>query len=378
MPRAETKRHASAIGRLPVRRREGHSLSLTVLATLAVIYVLHWAQAFFVPVMLALILSYAFAPAVERLRRWHVPKALGAGVVLSVAVAGTGWVGYAVSDEAANMLETLPSALQEVRRKLDRNRTGVSAIKNVQEAATELESVAAAGAGQPASIRGVTKVQIVDPKRITDWLWNGTLGAAAAVGQLLMVLFLTYFLLASGDIFRRKLLKISGPALSRRKVTLQALDEITTNIQRYLLMQVVLGLVVGVATWLAFLWIGLNNAAAWGIAAAIFNTIPYVGPVIVTAGSALAGTVQFGTLSMGAAVGAVSLVITTIEGYLLAPLLTGRAGRLNAVVVFLSVALWGWLWGPWGLILGVPIVMMVKAVCDRIENLQPIGELLGE
>jgi predicted PurR-regulated permease PerM len=378
MPRAEPKRHAPAIGRLPIRRREGQSLSLTGLAILAVIYVLHWAQAFFVPVMLALMLSYAFAPAVEWLRRWHVPKALGAAVVLSVTVAATGWVGYAVSDEAANVLETLPSALQDVRRKLDRNNTSVSAIKNVQEAATELESVAAAGAGQPASIRGVTKVQIVDPKRITDWLWNGTLGAAAAAGQLLMVLFLTYFLLASGDIFRPKLLKISGPALSRRKVTLQALDEITTNIQRYLLMQVVLSIVVGVATWLAFLWIGLNNAAAWGIAAAIFNTVPYVGPVIVTVGSTLAGAVQFGTLSMGAAVGAISLVITTLEGYLLAPLLTGRAGRLNAVVVFLSVALWGWLWGPWGLILGVPIVMMIKTVCDRIENLQPIGELLGE
>jgi predicted PurR-regulated permease PerM len=378
MPRAEPKRHAPPIGRLPLRRREGQSLSLTVLAILAVIYVLHWAQAFFVPVMLAVILSYAFAPAVQWLFRWHVPKALAAAVVLCMVVAGTGWVAYAVSDEAADMLETLPSALRDVRRKLDGNQSSVSAIKNVQEAATELEGVAAAGAGQPDSIRGVTKVQIVDPQRISDWIWNGTFGAAAAAGQLLMVLFLTYFLLASGDIFRRKLLKISGPALSRRKVTAQALDEITTNIQRYVLIQLLLSIVVGIATWLAFLWIGLENAAAWGIAAGIFNTVPYVGPVIVTVGSALAGAVQFGTLSMGAVVGAVSLVITTLEGYLLAPLLTGRAGRLNAVVVFLSVALWGWLWGPWGLILGVPIVMMVKAVCDRIENFRPVGELLGE
>jgi len=135
--------------------------------------------------------------------------------------------------------------------------------------------------------------------------------------------------------------------------------------------------VVGVATWLAFLWIGMKNAAIWGIAAGILNSVPYVGPVLITAGSTLVGIVQFDSVGTGLLVGSVGLAITTLEGYLLTPWLTGRAGRMNPVVVLMSVVFWGWLWGAWGLILGVPIVMMVKAVCDRIEDLKPIGELLG-
>jgi predicted PurR-regulated permease PerM len=136
--------------------------------------------------------------------------------------------------------------------------------------------------------------------------------------------------------------------------------------------------VVGVATWLAFLWIGLEHAAIWGIVSGVFNMIPYLGPVVVTGGTGLVGFLQFGTVSMALTVAGISLVITSLEGYLLTPWLTGRAGRMNAVMVFIGVLFWGWLWGVWGLLLGVPIIMMVKAICDRVEDFKPIGELLGK
>ena len=100
--------------------------------------------------------------------------------------------------------------------------------------------------------------------------------------------------------------------------------------------------------------------------------------MVVTGGTALVALLQFGTLEMAALVGGVSLLITSLEGYLLTPWLTGRASRMNAVAVFVSVLVWGWLWGVWGLLLGVPIVMMVKAVCDRVDDFKPVGELLGE
>jgi predicted PurR-regulated permease PerM len=193
-----------------------------------------------------------------------------------------------------------------------------------------------------------------------------------------VVLFLAYFLLVAGDTFRRKLVKITGPALSKKKITVQVLDEITSQIQRYLLVQIATSLVVGVATWLAFLWIGLEHAAIWGIAAAVFNTIPYLGPVVVTGCTALVALLQFGTLGMAFLVGAVALLITSLEGYLLTPWLTGRASRMNAVTVFVGVLFWGWLWGVWGLLLGVPIIMVVKAVCDRVEDLKPVGQMLGD
>jgi len=123
---------------------------------------------------------------------------------------------------------------------------------------------------------------------------------------------------------------------------------------------------------------GLENAAIWGIAAGLFNSIPYLGPVVVTGATALIAFMQFGTINMALLVGGATLVITSLEGFLLTPWLTGRASRMSAVVVFVGVLFWGWLWGVWGLLLGMPILMMIKAVCDRVEDLKPFGELLGE
>jgi predicted PurR-regulated permease PerM len=222
-------------------------------------------------------------------------------------------------------------------------------------------------------------VQIEKPRlNVQDLLWTGTRGAAAVAGQAGAVLFLAYFLLAAGDTFRRKLVRITGPVLSKRKITVRVLDDITSQIQRYLLVQIATSMLVGTVTWLALAWIGLEHAAIWGIAAAVLNNIPYVGPVVVSAGTGLVALLQFGSLETALLVGGVSLLITSLEGYLLTPWLTGRASRMNPAAVFISVLLWGWLWGLWGLLVGMPMMMIVKSVCDRVEDLQPVGELLGE
>jgi predicted PurR-regulated permease PerM len=133
---------------------------------------------------------------------------------------------------------------------------------------------------------------------------------------------------------------------------------------------------VGIATWLALLWIGLEHAAIWGIAAAVLNAIPYLGATIVTIGIALAAFLQFGTIGMALLVSGTALVISNLEGLVLTPWLTVRASQMNAVVIFAGVLFWGWLWGVWGLLLGVPILMAIKAVCDHVEDLKPVGELL--
>ena len=197
-------------------------------------------------------------------------------------------------------------------------------------------------------------------------------------GQLVTVLFFAYFLMAAGDAFRRKLIKISGPRLSKKKVTVEVLNEITQQVQRYLLVQVFTSILVGVVSWLAFAALGLENPAIWGIAAGVLNSVPYFGPIVVSGGIALVALVQFGTLGMALWVAGVALLITSIEGFLLTPWLIGRTGSMNAVVVFASVIVGGWLWGPWGLLLAVPVVMIVKAVCDHVEDLKPVGELLGD
>jgi predicted PurR-regulated permease PerM len=191
------------------------------------------------------------------------------------------------------------------------------------------------------------------------------------------VLFLTYFLLAAGDSFRRKIVTIAGPRLASRRITVQALDQINAQIQRYLLVQVLLSVIVGVATALAFIAVDMEHAGVWGVLAFALNFIPYIGSVVITAAAALAAFVQFGSIDQALVVAMISLVIHTISGHLLAPWLTSRTNQMNPVAVFVGVLTFGWLWGVWGLLLGVPLLLMVKSVCDHVEGLQPIGELLG-
>jgi len=136
-------------------------------------------------------------------------------------------------------------------------------------------------------------------------------------------------------------------------------------------------LLVGVATWLAFWWIDLDHALVWGIAAGVLNLIPYVGALVLTGAASLHALLQFDSLDKAILVGAVSMGIHVLSGYVLTPWLTSRASRMSPVVVFVGVLAWGWLWGMWGLLLGIPILMVVKAVCDRVEDLKPIGEFLG-
>lgn len=369
---------APAVERIPT---EAHNVPLILLTVFAVIFILDWAQTVFIPLMLGVILSYALSPLVNLLGKWHIPRAIGAASVLLLIVSGVGSLAYSLQDETVSMIQTLPDAAQKFRQTL-RKEWGDSkgAIENVQKAAAQIEHAASETAVVPEPVpRGVTRVRIEEPKfNIRDYLWDGTIGALSFISLAVMVLFLAYFLMLSGDTFRRKLVRLSGPTLSKKKITVQMLNEISTQIQHYLLVQALTSVIVGVATWLAFLWIGLENAAVWGVAAAVLNLVPYLGAIIVTVGAALVAFLQFGSAGMALTVGALSLIINSLEGYLLAPWLIGRAGRMNAVVVFAGILFWGWLWGAWGLLLGMPIMMGIKSVCDRVEEFKPVGEFMGD
>jgi predicted PurR-regulated permease PerM len=201
---------------------------------------------------------------------------------------------------------------------------------------------------------------------------------AAAVGQLVLILFLAYFLLASGDLYRRKLVKIVGPSLTKKRITLQILSEIDRQIEMFLIVEAFTSTVVALATWLAFRALGVEQAGMWGILTGVFNSIPYFGPVLVTGGTAVVAFMQFGNIHMAVIVSGVSLAITTIEGLLLTPWLTSRAARMNAVAIFVGLLFWGWVWNVWGMLLAVPMLMVLKAIGDHVEDFKALGELLGE
>jgi predicted PurR-regulated permease PerM len=296
-----------------------------------------------------------------------------------VSAAGGG--AYVLREEAVAIVNQLPDAAQRIRQALARERreNGSDPLRRMQEAAIELERAAHDAATRSPAPKGVMRVQVEEPPiRLRDYLWWGSAGIMAFAGQVVAVLFLVYFLLASGDLFKRKLVQVTGPTLTRKKITVQILDEINLQIERFLVVQLLTSAVVAAASFVAFAWLGLDQAPVWALAAGVFNTIPYFGPVAVTSGITVVAFLQFGTFGMAALFGAVALAITSLEGYLLMPWLTSRAARMNAVAIFVGLLFWTWVWGVWGTLLAVPLLTTVKAVCDRVEDLQPMGELLGE
>jgi predicted PurR-regulated permease PerM len=355
------------------------SIALTIVAGTAAMYVLWWAQEVFIPIVLSVLISYALEPPVVGLVRLHVPRIVGSALIVMLLTATVGYGLYSLYDEGAQIVASLPEAAQKLRVVLRRDNEKSGTIRQVQEAAQEIQKTADEAAGSTPAPRGVQRVQVVESAlNVRDYITWGSAGVFAFAGQAVLVVFFVFFLLASGDLFKRKLVKVVGPSLEKKKITVQILDEISTQIERFLFVRVVTSVVVGVATWLAFKFVGLEQAGFWGMCAGIFNSIPYFGPVIVAGGTAVIGFLQFGTIGMAVYVAAISLVITSLEGWLLTPWLTSRTARTNEVAIFVGLIFWSFVWGIWGTLLAVPMLVVVKACCDRIEDLKPIGELLGE
>lgn len=354
------------------------SVALTVLAFAGTMYLLHWAQEAFIPIVLSILISYALEPIVSMFTRIHVPRVIAAALVVMLTGGALGYGMYSLSDDATAIVARLPEAAQKLRRVMQRDDTP-GPIEQVQQAAEELQKTADQAAPTNPAPKNVTRVQIEEPAiNVRQYVTWGSTSLAAFAGQATLVFFFVFFLLASGDLFKRKLVKLAGPSLEKKKITVQILDDINRQIARFLLVRVVTSVVVGVATWIALSLIGLEQAALWGAAAGIFNTIPYFGPFIVAFSTAIVGFLQFGTVGMAAYVAGVSLVITSIEGWLLTPWLTSKTARTNEVAMFIGLIFWSFVWGVWGTLLAVPMLVAVKAYCDHIEDLKPVGELLGE
>jgi predicted PurR-regulated permease PerM len=355
------------------------SVALVVVAAASAIGLLYWAREVFIPIVLSVLISYALEPVVALLIRIHLPRVLAAALVMMLFTGGVLYSGYALWDDAMAMVAAAPQAAAKLRVALRHDRSQPGTIEQVQKAANELQRTADEAAARNPVSAGVQRVQIEEPVfDFRGYLTWGSAGAVAFAGEATLVVFFVFFLLASGDLVKRKLVKLAGPSFEKKKITVQILNEIDAQIERFLVLRVVTSLIVGVATWLAFRWMGVQYAAMWGVAAGVFNSIPYFGPVIVAGATAVAAFLQFGTIAMAVYVSGVSIVITSLEGWLLTPWLTSRAARTNEVAMFVGLIFWSFVWGIWGTLLAVPMLVVVKAFCDRIEDLKPIGELLGE
>lgn len=352
------------------------------IGVIAVVGSLYLARAFFVPLLIGILASYALRPVVDALKAWRIPRAAGAALVLGALVAGLSWAAYSLGDEAASVVEKLPEAARKVRQQVsDARERGPTALQKIEEAATELQGAAsdATGAGKPAK-----RAARAAPTREAEpsvWLRDYMLAQSALVftvaAQTPIVLLLTYFLLAAGEHFRRKLVQVVGPSLSRKKDAVRILEEVDVQIQRYLVAVLGSNVLVGVSTWLAFEALGMEHAGVWGVIAAVLHFIPYLGPVLFAVASGMAAFMQFGTAVGAFTVAGASMLVAIAVGSLIMTWLQSRFARVNAAVLFIALLFFGWLWGIWGLLLGAPLVAIAKVICDRVDALKPVGELLG-
>lgn len=368
-------RHVVPVPRLPTELR---SLSIGLIALVAVVLGLKYAKDALIPITLAVFLGYALMPMVMWMKkRARIPLPIGAALALALAVGGTGAGVIGVQPQVNQLIDSIPRATQKLkallhRTSLDRN----SAVRRLTVAADEIEKAAAPGPGAKPASKG-SPAPADSPLKLRDYVWSGVRQVFSGIGQTVVVLALSFFLLISGHDFKRKLVRISGQTLRQKKLTVQILEEIEAQIQRYLLIQFATSALVGVGTGIVFALIGLENALFWAFAAGVLHLIPYIGTALVIGAVSVFAYLQFNDPHLVFIVAASAFAVAGVIGLGLVPWLTQRMARMNAVATFVSLIVWDWLWGVPGLLLGVPIMMIVMAVCERIEHLSPIAELLA-
>ena len=356
------------------------SMSLIVLTSIASLYFIDWAQPVLLPLVVAVLISYALDPLVATLDRIHIPRPLGAALVLCTLIAILAAASVPLKQEAMAMLDKIPQAIKELQREdASASEDEESIMEKAQIAAKQIEETAEKSQEEPAVQAGVTPVRVVDePMDVRDYVIRNSPATIVLISQMFSVLLLVFFLLSVGKLYRRKIVRISGPSFRRMRKAARIMNELHHQVRRFLFVMVISALFVGILTWLAFLLLGVEQAALWGVVAGIASGVPYLGPFLVLVGSGVAAFLQFGELNTAVIVALTSLVITSIQGNLLMPWLTSYVSSLNAVAIFIGLLFWGWLWGPVGLIVATPILMIAKSVCDHVVNFRPVGELLGK
>ncbi len=358
-------------------------LALGIIATIAFVYALQWSKDFLVPLLLGIFIAYTLNPVVMWLERCKIPRAIGATLVTFAILGLLAVTLNRVQGEFFNIIDDLPRITQKVTKVLrDTNDGTPGTITQIQAAANQIEQATANPGAEEKKVT-TRKVAVAAAGaggtfKVMDWVLAGSMSVVGFITQATMVVFLVFFLLLAGDTFKRKLVKLTGPSLSRKKVTVHILDDINSSIQNYMFMLLVTNTLLALMMWGALKAIGLQNAGAWAIVAGLLHIMPYFGPLLITLATGLAAFMQFDTLGKVLLVTGSSLAIATLVGTVIATWMTGRIAKMNPAAVFVSLLFWGWLWGMWGLLLGVPVVVMIKVVAERVEGMEVLAELLGE
>jgi predicted PurR-regulated permease PerM len=341
------------------------SLALTGLFILALFYTLYFGRAFFLPIVLSLLLSFLWSPVVRGLKKFHIPEALSAALIV---LGMLGLLGFGIVQLATPAYDWMGKAPQSLRKIESRIRDLKRPVQTMSRATQQVENITKA-----AGVPDTAKVQVT-----TETLGQRMLSRATElVADAVVMFILLYFLLASGDMFLRKLIKVL-PSLGDKKRAVEIARQIETEISTYLVTITLINVVLGLAVWGLLALVGVPNPLLWGVLATFANYIPLLGPLLMISVLTMVGLLTFPDLPHALMAPGAFVGLHVLESYLLTPTILGRRLTLNPVVIFLGLIFWGWLWGIAGALLAVPIMMVLKIFCEHSEPLAPIGEFLGD
>jgi predicted PurR-regulated permease PerM len=364
------------VGPLGVR-----SAAVTIVVGTGVLYALREGVMLLAPLLVSVLLAYAIEPFVNACSRLGLARPLGIVFVYSLLMAGLITGGLLAQRQVVAFVDTLPVTVKVVQESMERARVDADpsqspgTMAQLQEAASELK--AAIDASAPRPLQGVARVTRTSPPfSLGAHLASASMAIGAASARLIAIALLTLMLLFGGEGLKRKIIAIAGER-AQKKLTYDVIKAIDRQIEKYLVARALISGIVAAATWFGLWMLGVRQPLVLGLIAGALNIIPFIGPAVAVALAGIVAFVQFHSIGATAAAIGVTGAIAAIEGNLISPWLTSRAGELNTVAVFVSVLFWGWMWDVWGLVLAIPIMVAIKAAADHIEPLQSLGEFLG-
>lgn len=338
-------------------------IPLTGLFALACLYTLYFAAPVLIPIAIAAFLNILLSPIVRRAHRAGMSRALAAGLVIVMIVGLTGLVGGSLAGPAEEWLRDAPRTVRQMqRRTLNPN----GALADIQALAEEVDGLSAVDKRKSA-----TEVVVRE-----DGVLVGVVdGLPSFFGSAAIVLFLTYFLLSSGDDLLRRI-TLCGRSWAERRRIVTIARHIQSDLSRYLATVTMINAGLGSAVAAAMYALDVPNPILWGAMVALFNFAPYVGALASGAVLTIVGFTSFSTLSDALLVPAAFAVLTILEGQLVTPTILGARMALSPTIVFVSVIVWGWLWGAAGALMAVPIVTTIKVVCLYFPPVRYLGTFL--
>jgi len=326
---------------------------------------LYFAKPFVMPIVIAALLTFLLKPLVRLLGRAHVPYLLGSVIVMGVFF---GLLGFGVTrllEPAAEWTARAPDTMRNIEEKFHHL---FRRAQRISAAAAQVEDIT-----KDATSNSRTQRVEVNQPVLMRTVFVYTTSFAAGLIETVVLLF---FMLSAGDMFMEKIVRVL-PTLRDKKNAVSIAHEVQHNLSTFLftitLINASLGLAVGFAAWI----VGLPNPALWGVLAGVLNFIPYFGPITGVVVLTLIGFVTFDQPWRAFLPALIYLLLHGIESNVITPMILGRRLTLNPLVIFISLMFWTWMWGIPGALLSIPMLMMLKVLCDHFKPLGPLGELLS-